>query len=188
MPIAFENIKTQNQDNIGGIPAMIYYFIHEDVEAFPELVKFDTITTLAGANKLTGALDMLLGKKIYELDITFGKGGIKEPIQGEVGGKSHKHELSFELDSMSDRNQGFMRVSNNGKFGFLIPDLDKGWFRAFGCTKHYPAFKEEGEGGTGEGGAGKKGGKFTFVLMGSGPVPILELTPAQLAALLAPAT
>ncbi|MCF8219661.1 MAG: hypothetical protein K9J21_11870 [Bacteroidales bacterium] len=167
-----ENIVYQNQDNMGGIPLLIYYFQHEDVEVFPKMTDFQSITSFSDAALLDGLPTMKSGKFLHEIQITDGQGMLSAIRQGEIGGISKRVELDFQLDGISKKAAGFDRIANNARFGFIIPDLDQGHFYGVGCRKFFPAsLTAEGNLGTGEGREGKKGGQYKF----KSDAPTLEI-------------
>ena len=185
MALELEAIQGNQEDNMGGITAIIFYALWDDIMSFPKLPKFADITKLAGANILTGIPVMKDKKQFWPLEVTLDKGSLEDDGQGETGGMSHKHQLKFNVDSMDATIQGFMRVSNNAKMTFIVPDLDTGLYRALGMSSWRWAKKTATKGTTGEGSAGKKGAEFTFTSAGSGPCPSLKLTDAELQELIA---
>ena len=177
-----------NGDNMGGIPLTIYYGDHTQIATFSELTKFADAADYEELAKLDGPPIFQDGKSLKKLDVTAEAGSLIGVKQGELGGISSRNELMFQLDRLTKRNIGFDRVSNNGRLCFLVPDPDiENQYYAMGFENGYPAYRiTEGELGTGEGAAGKKGASYKFVC-NRPTLPVLVLTPEQLAVLLAPA-
>lgn len=187
MSYIFTDIVYKNEDNIGGIPLVLYYAQQEDVLDFPLLADSASVTTLSSAAKLTGALVFKTGKKLSTIEITDGKGSITAKGVGEMGGRSSKTELKILVDKLTEEISGFNRLAQNGRFVFLVKDLNKAnRYQVIGRSKDFPAKLKDSEMGTGEGTEGKRGASFTFEANDL-TFCFMDITDVELAALLAPA-
>lgn len=180
------------KDNIGGYSNKAYFARVADIETAPTMT--DLSTALAGqANKLTGDFAMLTGKKFFECYVSDDSGETKEALQGDTNGKSIGLEFSFMVPGSSDEIEDFIRRAKNDDFVFLIPDINKvDRYKVFGnifTHAKFPAKFDKLEGGSGKNTSSVNGRVMTFkVLASSGPLPYVDITAAELTALLTPAT
>jgi len=188
MAYAFADVLYKNQDNIGGIPMVVYFAEHSDILTFPVLADFASVTTLPSNALLTGDFTMKTGKKFFKIELTEGKGSLTTKGVGEKGGRSVKPELKINIDGLTEEISGLNRLMQNGRFVFLIPNLNKkDNFEVIGHNPYMPAILKESELSTGEGTEGKRGASFTFEANDITQA-FMDITAVELAALTVPAT
>jgi len=181
----FAAITYKNQDNIGGIASRIYFAETSDLATVPTRAAFSTITTPASAAMLTGSFSCKTGKQFFPIDITLDKGSLEVAGVGEVGGKSTKPALKFQTDGLDETMAGLLRLFQNGRFVFIIPNLNAADnFQVIGIDE--PAQLKDGKLTTGEGIAGKRGMECSFEC-GALTLYFATITSVQLATLIAPA-
>jgi hypothetical protein len=187
MGLEFKAVTDGPLENIGGIPCKIYYAPHGDIAAYPKLPALDGKVGMDSLVQLTSLPVFHQGKCYYPIDVTLEKGALSDDDQGELGGKSFKTTLKFNLNGKTPNNLGFARLSSNCRMTFMVPDEDMGAYFTPGILELHPCMRSTGKVGTGEGPVGKKGHEYIFECTQSSPTPYMYLTDEQKAALLTPA-
>lgn len=168
------------EDNMGGLVTKAYYApaSYFTTISEPDENLSGTITDYALLVEINTAHTFAAGKGFHTIYNTQETGELKDERQGELDGYSIKTTVSFWYPGHKSDFLGWMTRAKNDRFIWLFKMPD-GVVRQVGSDL-FPAYVSPSNGGSGKGGAGRRGFEFTVTSYSSGPLiytPAIALHP-----------
>ncbi len=184
MSFTFQDIDKDLKDgqNMGGIPQVVYFGFHKDVETWPS--RPENPSNVADLGKLTGSVVMKAGTNMFKLYLTDDTGELEMEPVGEKDGKSFVMHLRLFTPGLHDKVLGFMNASKNENLVFIVPD-NNGFHYLMGDELR-PATYEGADdvAGTSKETAGRRGMSMHFsyktanLYEYTGDIPVADESPA----------
>jgi hypothetical protein len=165
--------------NMGGIAMKVFYGLWKDVLTHPTVPS--NPATLEENGKLTGAVIMKPGKRMFQIDITDDTGELENEPVGPADGHSFIQHLRFFSPGLQAKMLGFMNATINEDLVFIAPDNNGRYFYLGSELRPATFMGSPDEKGTGKETASRRGQSSEFVFKTKGLYEYVGTVPLTIA-------